>query len=294
MTPQLSKHKKSYSDNFHQDVISSEDRLRVAEFVDKKVGIQLPETKKALIETRLRKRQKLLGYASLKGYIDSVLEAGEPESDSELTHFLDALTTNKTDFYREEEHFQFLTNYISQHKLMFQDGFNVWSAGCSSGQEPYTLAIELTELENRLNMRLKPTILATDISISSLNKARKAIYSERCVDMIPIEVKRRHLLRARKPGDDRIMIAPETKKLVSFEEFNLVAGDYSEKRSCFNAIFCRNVMIYFNNREREKLTYKFASSLVKGGLLFIGHSETLLDPSGAFERIVPTVYRKRS
>lgn len=273
-----------------EDTLSQADRLRVAQFVDQIAGIQLPESKKVLIETRLRKRQKALGYGSLKEYVDDVL--ARQGNEFELIHFLDALTTNKTDFYREAEHFEFLLSYIVEHGMTRASPFRVWSAGCSSGEEPYTLAIELCELGDQL-AHFRPEITATDISVSCLATARKGIYSHDKIEMMPMEKRRRHLLRAKNKADLRIMIAPETASHVSFSEFNLKTGNYTVFKHYFNAIFCRNVMIYFNNVDRQKLTEHFAASLKEGGLLFIGHSESLLDKYSQFERLVPTIYRKK-
>ncbi|WPC75052.1 CheR family methyltransferase [Vibrio porteresiae] len=272
------------------DTLSQADRLRVAQFVDQIAGIQLPESKKVLIETRLRKRQKALGYGSLKEYVDDVLT--HRSSEFELTHFLDALTTNKTGFYREAEHFEFLVSYIVKHRMTQASPYRVWSAGCSSGEEPYTLAIELSELAGKLP-HFTSEITATDISVSCLAVAKKAIYSHDKIEMMPMEKRRRHLLRAKNKTDPRIMIAPETASHVAFSEFNLKTGDYTAFKQQFSAIFCRNVMIYFSNTDRQTLTDRFAASLKEGGLLFIGHSESLMDQHNRFERLVPTIYRKR-
>ena len=272
------------------DTLSQADRLRVAQFVDQIAGIQLPESKKVLIETRLRKRQKALGYGSLKEYVDDVLT--HRSSEFELTHFLDALTTNKTGFYREAEHFEFLLSYIVKHGMTQASPFRVWSAGCSSGEEPYTLAIELSELAAKVGS-FTPEITATDISVSCLAVAKRAIYSHDKIEMMPMEKRRRHLLRAKEKADPRIMIAPQTASHVAFSEFNLKTGDYAAFKQRFSAIFCRNVMIYFGNEDRQTLTDRFAASLKEGGLLFIGHSESLLDKHNRFERLVPTIYRKR-
>jgi chemotaxis protein methyltransferase CheR len=273
------------------DTISSKDRLRIAIFVDRVAGIQLPESKKVLIETRLRKRQKALGVETLKEYVDSVLEQGELSF--ELIYFLDALTTNKTGFYREAEHFDFLFSYIVSNRLMNNSSYEIWSSGCSSGEEPYTLAIECQELALKYS-EFKAQIFATDISVSSLSTARAAIYSHDKIEMMPMEKRKRHLLRSKNKDDQRVMITDRTKAIVKFSEFNLITGDYLPLVNRFNAVFCRNVMIYFSNKDRQRLTESFAQTLVDGGLLFIGHSESLLDKCGQFERLIPTVYRKRN
>jgi chemotaxis protein methyltransferase CheR len=272
------------------DTISNEDRQRIAVFVDKVAGIQLPPSKKVLIETRLRKRQRVLNFNSLKDYVDAVLKEGERSN--ELVYFLDALTTNKTGFYREEEHFQFLLEQVAQKRLFDSGIYSVWSAGCSSGEEPYTLAIELTDLADKRGTFV-PRILATDISVSSLKAARRGIYSHDKIEMMSLDKRRRHLLRGKNKGDERVMIAPETQACVDFQEFNLITGDYTQHEKKFDVIFCRNVMIYFANSDRQRLTKQFAQSLKEGGLLFIGHSESLLDADSLFERLVPTIYRKR-
>jgi chemotaxis protein methyltransferase CheR len=273
------------------DALSERDHRRVAAFIEGHAGIQLPASKRSLIEGRLRKRQRALGYGSLHAYIDHALDtAGE----GERLHLLDALTTNKTDFYREADHFRYLRQHVlgelaAKRAAGWQRPLRIWSAGCSSGEEPYTLAIELLELRRELP-GLRFEIVATDISASSLEKARRGIYPHSRVEPIPLPLRKRYLLRSRDRKQDLVRIAPEVREQVSFDSFNLLtdAYDFSPK---FDLIFCRNVMIYFNQADRSQIAHRFAATLQPGGLLFIGHSETLNDTGAEFVQQVPTIYR---
>lgn len=276
-----------------QDTLSENDRRKVASYIETNSGIRCPSSKHSLIETRLRKRQRVLGFASLKDYIHHALET--PDGESEKLHLLDALTTNKTDFYREIEHFQFLRLWLSEQ--LKQNGswhgtrqLRCWSAGCSTGEEPYTLAIELLELKRGFP-DLRFSILATDISLSCLQTARKAVYPHQRIEPMNTELRRRYLLRSRDSTANLVQIAPEVRKTVSFESFNLLLDDY-RKLGLFDLIFCRNVMIYFDNRDRAAINNQFAKCLNQNGLLFIGHSETLIGDQGFFVRLRPTVYQR--
>lgn len=283
------------SEEMKQDPLSSKDRVRIAAFVEASSGIQCPASKHSLVEGRLRKRQRKLGIPSLKEYVHHVLDT--VEGAAEKIHLLDALTTNKTDFYREIDHFRFLRSWIArdldQRKLSSSDQpLRSWSAGCSTGEEPYTLAIELEELKRRYP-HWHYSILATDISLSCLRTAKAAIYPHDRIEPIPLQQRKRYLLRSRNPQNDRVRMAPELRRNITFNIFNLLQDNYRALGS-FDVIFCRNVMIYFDLRDREYIIQQFARSLKAGGLLFIGHSENLVGDPAEFMRVSPTVYQRTS
>jgi len=275
------------------DPLTDRDHQRVARYVAEVAGIQLPRGKRSLIEGRLRKRQRALKLASLKAYIDYALD-GHEQTDERI-HLVDAITTNKTDFYREDGHFRTLRAEIEQtwaprRAAGWGRPLRLWSAGCSTGEEPYTLAMEMLELR-RAYPGFKFEILATDISLSCLDTGRRGIYPHRRIEPIPLDLRRRYLLRSRDRTRDLVKMAPEVRETVRFESFNLLTDAY-EFRAPFDVVFCRNVMIYFDQNDRAEITRRFAHALSSDGLLFIGHSETLGERGHAFEQIVPTVYRK--
>lgn len=272
------------------DPLTEKDRQRIARFVESNIGVQCPASKHSLVESRLRKRQKALGFSSLKHYIDFALEAQEGEQ--ERIHLLDTLTTNKTDFYREIEHFHFLRRSLEARLAASHSRAAVrfWSAGCSTGQEPYTLAMEILEMQQRFS-HFRAEILATDISVSCLQTAKRAIYPHETVEPVPLAVRKKYLLRSNKSGRDLVQMDAPVRKLVQFQTLNLLHDDF-RKNGTFDYIFCRNVMIYFSNSDRESIIKRFAASLKPGGILFIGHSENLVGNKLEFSRVQPTVYQR--
>ncbi|TPV57345.1 chemotaxis protein [Aestuariibacter sp. GS-14] len=273
------------------DPLQENDRLRIADYIESTAGIQMPASKKTLIESRLRKRQRALSFETLKSYIAFVFET--PDGQKERLHLLDALTTNKTEFYREAQHFEFLRSHLRNNYGTQGREIRLWSAGCSSGEEAYTLSIEMLEFQREFP-QFSFSVNATDISASCIEHARRAVYHHDKIEPVDMVLRRRYLLRSRNKSDNSVKMAPEVMAPVNFDFFNLINGDWNTYHNQFSIIFCRNVMIYFNQEDRARLTQRFHQSLVEGGLLFIGHSETLLDPHGLFVRLRPTIYLKKT
>lgn len=276
-----------------QDSLSRKDYKLVAEYIQRTAGIQLPESKVSLIEGRLRKRQRMTGYGSLHEYINVVLNSDEEQQ--ERLHLLDAITTNKTDFYREADHFHTLRNHVLNtlaplNPQGWKKPLRIWSAGCSSGEEPYTLAIELMELCRELP-GLRFSIYGSDISTSCLVTARNATYAHDRIDPVPLALRKRYFLRSKDKTKNLVCMGPELRDKVNFGTFNLMTDEYKFQPR-FDIIFCRNVMIYFNDKDRSQIIDRFSHSLTSDGLLFIGHSETIADRSKNFKQLVPTVYQK--
>ncbi|MFD2112107.1 CheR family methyltransferase [Thiorhodococcus fuscus] len=287
------------TERLQQDALSARDHRRVADYVGRVAGIQLPESKHALIEGRLRKRQHARGLRSLRDYIDFALD--EQAGAEERPHLIDAITTNKTDFYREPAHFRFLREHVLGEIAVRRDRgwrvpLRIWSAGCASGEEPYTLAMEMLELR-RMHPDFRFEIRATDISASSLAIARTAIYPHQRVASMPLPLRRRYLLRSRDRSLDLVRMAPEVRERVRFASFNLLTDAYDVPDSP-DIVLCRNVMIYFSHPDRDRIVARFARILPPGGLLLVGHSESLSgsESSGgsgtAFVQIQPAIYRK--
>jgi chemotaxis protein methyltransferase CheR len=264
--------------------LSRKDFGRLKEFIYDHCGIRITEVKKTMLEARLRRRLKSLGLDSFTRYCDYLFSPqGMTE---ELTPMIDQVTTNKTDFFREPPHFDFLAEKVLPGCT--KRSITVWSAGCSTGEEPYTLAMVLAEfMEGRKGDFL---VLATDISTRVLEKARLAIYPEEVVAPVPVGMKRKYLLKS-KDGTRRFRVIPELRSHVRFRRLNLMDGDFGLSEEV-DIIFCRNVIIYFDKPTQASLLAKFCQCLSPGGYLFMGHSETLFGMDLPLVQAAPTVYRR--
>jgi chemotaxis protein methyltransferase CheR len=275
------------------DALSATNYRRLSELIYDQCGIHLAAEKQSLLESRLRKRLRSLSMASTAEYCSYVLASGGRAE--ELPHLIDVVTTNKTDFFRESQHFDFLIRTAlpsleSSRGAGTGQGVLLWSAGCSTGEEPYTLAMVLTEHAER-NSRFQFRLLATDISTVVLEQARRAVFRSELVQPIPADLRRKYLLRSKDTQKRLYRVVPELRDKVEFRRLNLMDGDFGIGEPV-DIIFCRNVIIYFDPPTRARLLQKFTRQLRPGGYLFLGHSETLhgldvpLTPAG------PTVYRK--
>jgi chemotaxis protein methyltransferase CheR len=198
---------------------------------------------------------------------------------------IDQVTTNKTDFFREPAHFDYLTRKALPEITRTQRTVTVWSAGCSSGEEPYTLAMVLKEYGCDF------IILATDISTKVLDKAKLAVYDDERVGPIPDPLKRKYLLRSKNPAKKLYRVIPALRDCVRFRRLNFMEGDFGF-REPMDVIFCRNVIIYFDKPTQERLLNKFCNYLSPQGYIFMGHSETLLGMDVPLVPAAPTVYRR--
>ncbi|MFW6237066.1 MAG: CheR family methyltransferase, partial [Desulfosudaceae bacterium] len=212
--------------------------------------------------------------------------------DREVPHMIDVVTTNKTDFFREPSHFDLLYDEILPEWLAAYQGnrnFSVWSAGCSTGEEPYSLAMILDKFAaNHPDFNFD--ILGTDISNQVLEKARQAIYPETKVEAVPHQLKKNCLLRSRDRVKKQVRIVPALRKKVTFRRLNLM--EQFSWPGTKDVIFCRNVIIYFERPVQEELFKKCCNCLKKGGYLFIGHSETLSGMRLPLQQRCPTVYER--
>lgn len=257
--------------------LSGHDFRRLAEFIQARSGIRVPPTKKTLVEGRLRRRVRALGLPSLHDYCDYLFPPGGVD-EGEAVHLIDSITTNKTDFFREANHFRFLaetgiTHLIDNRKAGNIASLKAWSAACSIGAEPYTLAMVLEDLRReRDGFRFE--ILATDICTEVLRKAVTAIYPEEMIDPVPFDMRRRYLLRAREPERAQVRIVPELRRLVRFAQLNLIAPPYAVPTD-MDLIFCRNLLIYFDRPTQEAVLRQLCEHLRPGGYLIVGHSETV-------------------
>lgn len=267
--------------------MSDNDFKRLSQFVFQQSGIKMPEIKKIMLQSRLQKRLRELRITSFKDYADYVFS---PEGQkNEIIHMLDVVSTNKTDFYREPVHFDFLQDEILP-KYNNISNFKVWSAGCSSGEEPYTIAITLNEFKAE-NPKLNYSILGTDISTQILQKAAKAVYKEERISNIPLNIKKNYFLRSKDPQNKTVRVIKELRNKIRFQRLNFMDETYTISE-IFDVIFCRNVLIYFNRETQEQVILRLCQKLKSGGYLFIGHSESILGMNLPLTQIKPTIYKK--
>jgi chemotaxis protein methyltransferase CheR len=210
--------------------------------------------------------------------------------EEELTPMIDQVTTNKTDFFREPAHFDYLARKALPELTLSKKSIVLWSAGCSTGEEPYTLAMVLNEFADG-HRGCDFTILATDISTRVLEKARLAVYDEEAVSPVPPELKKKYLLRSKDRTRSLYRVRPELREHVRFRHLNLMDGDFGFREQ-MDIIFCRNVIIYFDKPTQERLLNGFCRHLSPHGYLFMGHSETLFGMDLPLVQVAPTVYRR--
>lgn len=262
------------------------------ELIFEKSGINLHDGKKELLRTRLGSRIRVKELSSFKDYYDLIKK---DKTDNELMGLLDAISTNLTSFFREINHFHFLEKNIIPEILARGGESNnkvlrCWSAGCSSGEEPYTIVLSLLE-NSEVSGSWGIKMLATDISVEMLEKATRAVYAEEKIETVPKSMIRKYFVKGTKDKEGLYRVRQEISELVQFKRFNLMTKDFPFKHK-FDFIFCRNVMIYFDKPTQEVLIAKFYDALAKGGYLLIGHSESLTGIQHQFKYMLPTIYKK--
>jgi len=271
--------------------LSAESFARLASYITSELGIKMPEAKVTMVQSRLLRRVRELRLASVDQYAEYFFADSHNE---ERQHFINAVTTNKTDFFREPEHFTYLREVAlpawTREAHRAGGRFQVWSAGCSSGEEPYTLAMVLSEYARRQS-GFDFAILATDVSTKVLDRARAGIYTEEQILPVPVEMRGRYLLRSRKDEERMARVVSGLRSKVSFHQLNFMDGDYGVRNS-FDAVFFRNVMIYFDRATQEAVIHKLCRNLTPGGYLFAGHSESLAGLDIPLEAVRASIYRK--
>lgn len=259
---------------------------QVAALLGRHAGIQLREGKESLVVARLGHRVRALGLPSLEAYLDAL--HGATASSPELTHFVDVLTTNKTSFLREPAHFEHLRQAVLPVHAAGGGELRIWSAGCSSGEEPYTLAmLALATLTSEAAARVR--ILATDLSTRVLEAARRGSYAEAHLDDLPVDWRERFMEADPAHAGARRM-RDAVRARVRFARLNLMEA--WPMRGPFEVIFCRNVMIYFDRPTQERLVKRFAELLAPGGHLYVGHSESLSALSHGLRHVAPALYQR--
>jgi chemotaxis protein methyltransferase CheR len=252
-------------------------------------GIQMTEKKRNLVVARLSKRLRALNLSNFSEYYE-YLNTSSNASD-ELNNLINRITTNKTDFFREKHHFDFLVNevfpsYIDAAKKGGQRRLRIWSAGCSSGEEPYSLAMTVADFfKDERGWDLK--ILATDLDTDILMKASKGVYSSQQITPVPMGYLSKYFVRSSQGYE----VSPHIKAMIAFRKLNLMDPTFPMKKP-FNIIFCRNVMIYFDDETKKDLIKKYHGQLTDNGYMFVGHSESLMYMKHLFKFLKHTVYLK--
>jgi chemotaxis protein methyltransferase CheR len=271
--------------------MSNSDFARLRSLIYAQAGITLSPDKKTMLELRIKRRLRSLELDSYTQYCEYLF--GHLGQRDELVHLIDVVTTNKTDFFREPAHFDYLTEKALPTLMAGnRNGRDllIWSAGCSTGEEPYTLAIVLSEYAaSHPGFRFK--VLATDVSNTVLEKAHLGVFSADVVRPVAAELRKKYFLRSRDPDSNRMRVVPELRKLVEFRRLNFKEADFGMAEKA-DAIFCRNVLIYFDRPTQEQILQKLARHLVADGYMFVGHAEALHDMDLPLEPIAPATYRK--
>lgn len=281
------------ANNIQNLKMTDKEFLELSSIVNSETGIKMPPAKKSMLLSRLLKRIRILGLSSFAGYIEYLkTEKGRSE---ELFIFIDSVTTNKTDFLREPNHFEILTKriipeLINRNGAGFKKKFRIWSAPCSTGEEPYTLAMCLNEFA-ATHKGFSFSILGTDISTDVLRKAELAIYDHERVEVIDANLRKKYLLRGKGEYENTVRIIPALRSQVYFKRLNFMDEKY-DSDGPLDVIFCRNVLIYFERAVQEKVINRLCRCLVPGGYLFTGHSENLNGLSVPLVHLGSTVYRK--
>ena len=270
------------------EALSDRDLRTLVRLIYDRAGITLHDGKKALVSARLQKRVRAGGFRSFADYVKFV------EADTagdEIVALLDAITTNHTSFFREEQHFQYLAEtVIPTLRAAGRPGLKVWSAACSSGEEPYTLGMTVADAL-RPEELAHTRIFASDLSTKVLRTAREGVYRMERVEGLPREVLRKHFEKGLGEQAGLCRVGPKVRSLVEFDRLNLL--EIADLGRRFDVIFCRNVMIYFDRAVQQRVVSMLERHLTPDGWLFISHSESLNGIDHGLQWCGPAIYRRR-
>lgn len=269
--------------------MTDRDFERIKHLAKQRSGIELGEHKKEMIYSRIVRRIRTLGMTDFNRYLQFL----EENPEAELTNFINAITTNLTSFFRESHHFDYLKNTVIPELLQKKKSnrrIRIWSAGCSTGEEPYSIAMTLHD--NLGHERWDTRILATDLDTNVLAHGRAGVYSKERIGNMDAQLVKKYFTSntAKDSGDETMETSDTLKSLIKFNHLNLL-GEWPMKGK-FDIIFCRNVVIYFSKDTQRELFDRYANLLEPNGYLFIGHSESLHGVSQRFESVGRTIYRK--
>lgn len=275
------------------DHLSLRNFRRLAQFIESYCGVRMPSAKQTMVEGRLRRRAKALGRRNLNDYCMMLFENGGLEE--EAVKLIDAITTNKTEFFREPSHFRLLVAQVLPELLArpgrpgIERPLEVWSAACSIGAEPYTLAMVLDDFA-RHEHGFRFNILATDICSDALARAKLAVYPEQMAATVPPEMRRRYLLRPCDPDNATVRVAPAIRRMVRFGRLNLMDEDYAV--AAMDIVFCRNILIYFDKDGQRAVLQRICRHLRPGGFLFLGHTEAMSGQGLPLTPVASALFRR--
>ncbi len=276
------------------DRLGAQDFRRLAKFIQDYSGIKMPATKQTMVEGRLRKRVGAVGLGNFAEYCRFLFDEGGLQT--EAVHLIDFVTTNKTEFFREPDHFKFLADIalprlLSERRAGSHTLIKVWSTASSIGAEPYTLAMIMDEVSSSRHGGFRISIVATDISTRVLQTAAAAVFPEAMIAPVPIDMRKRYFLRGKNASTGLVRIVPELRRLVQFGRLNLMDSSYPIDHD-MDIIFCRNMLIYFDKPTQQAVLTRLCDHLRPGGFLFLGHSESLAGFGLPLNPIAPTVFRR--
>lgn len=274
--------------------ISDELFLQVGKMITERYGIKMPLEKKIMFQARLQRRLRELDIYSFDEYAARLFT--DISDSTEFDLLADFISTNKTEFFREKEHFNFLNGtifpeYLKNSTLVLFPKMKIWSAGCSSGQEAYSIGIQLEEFMLKNGVSFDYSILATDISVKMLKSAREAVYPMSQVEEMTLELKHQYFLKSKNSKDQKVRVIKQIREKVKVGYMNLMDGLYPFQAH-FDIIFLRNTLIYFDPKVQLNVLIKILDNLKTGGYLFIGHSESLINLHLPIKSIAPSVYMK--
>ena len=271
------------------DRISKRNFDKLARFIYDYSGIKMPPTKLTMLEGRLRRRLRATRHASFDDYCDFLFN--EDGLEQETVYLIDVVTTNKTDFFREAKHFEYMQ--MVALPTLADSGLRTirtWSSACSTGAEPYTMAMVLAEfVENRSDVSYN--VLATDLSTDVLQTARKGIYAEDLIAPVPRDLQKKYVMVAKQQGRREVRISPKLRSRVGFARMNLMDEKYPIG-DMMHLIFCRNVLIYFDKQTQAGVLTRLCNCLAKGGYMFIGHSESITGFDLPLKQVSNTVFQR--
>jgi chemotaxis protein methyltransferase CheR len=278
-----------HAGNFNNIQLNSKEFEQLSTYIFGNYGIKMPLAKKIMLQSRLQKRLRHLNITTFEIYIQFVFSDKGKE---EIIHMMDVVSTNKTDFFREPTHFEFMSEEIlSEIYNRKQNNVKIWSAGSSSGEEAYTITMVMEEFIEK-HGHLKYEIIGADISTDMLKKAINGVYKLEKVFNIPESYKRKYLLKSKDPLKKLVRIKSHLRTKVKFFRLNLMDTVYNFPKD-FDMIFCRNTLIYFERDTQEKVINKLCDHLKPGGYFILGHSESITNMDVPLQNIKPTIFRKK-
>lgn len=261
---------------------------QLSDFIYREYGIKMPPAKRIMLQSRLQRRLKELGIPNFKEYCKHVFS--KPGAD-EVIHMMDVVSTNKTDFFREPAHFDYLRDHLlPEFSARERRVMKIWSAGCSSGEEAYTIAMTISEYNER-NTPVAFQILGTDISTKVLTKAKEGYYDDSRVAALPATIRQKYFEKCPPPRQGQVRVSQQLRAAARFGRLNLMDVSYP-LQTLVDVIFCRNTMIYFERDTQEDVINKLCRHLRPDGFLFIGHSESIVNMHVPLRHVRPTIYRK--